>query len=169
MSQRSFLRIVYESSQRSRNTAGAAWQPIVTLASPTTCPTCSHPTWRPQTSGRAVQRREHVFHWKSFLLSNRIERKLRGVHTCEFTFMFYGLHALQIASSQTSQLRLRIKLNPANKACATHLSNYCSCRRTEKTTFIKVLYIYGFFNIDIFFLCNSIEPKLTALRAQHHS
>ena len=134
LSQRSFLCIVYESSQRLRNTAGAAWQPIVTLASPTTCPTCSHPTWRPQTSRRAVQRREHVLHWKSFLLSNRIERKLRGVQTCEFTFMFYGLHALQIASSQTSQLRPRIKLNPANKACATHLSNYCSCRRTEKTT-----------------------------------
>ena len=62
------------------------------------------------------------------------ERKLRGEQTCKLTFMFYGLHALQIASSQTSQLRPRIKLNPANKACATHLSNYFSCRRTEKTT-----------------------------------
>ena len=136
MSQRSFLCIVYESSQRSRNTASAAWQPIVTLASPTTCPTCSHPTWRPQTSRRAVHRREHVLHWKSFLLSNRIERKLRGEHCTNLRthFMFYGLHALQIASSQTSQLRPRIKLNPANKACATHLSNYFSCRRSMKTT-----------------------------------
>ena len=120
---------MYESSQRSRNTAGAAWQPIVTLASPTTCPTCSHPTWRPRTSRRAVQRREHVLHWKSFLLSNRIERKLRGVQMTNLQTLF---HVLWVACF-TNCLVTNKSIKAANKTQ--------SCQQSVCDTFVKLFFL----------------------------